>query len=202
MIKCELTLCGVISRSAVLKTSGEGGMFVSFSVTVPIKDHQGNQCQMEFGVSCDGDKGTVSQYVHGRRVKIDGTCYIVKKNDNTYFNLRASKVELVKTTTTDLLEGIMTFRGKIGKAGVEEKTDKKGNTFKVFNAFSSDRNGDNVEFTWCRFLYFSPKAGEDFLCANSYIEVLGDLQLGVYKGRPSLECRVDTVSRWELEKKQ
>ena len=94
----------------------------------------------------------------------------------------------------------MEFRGKIGKNGVEEKEDKNKKLFKTFSAFSLDKNGDKNDFTWVRFLYFDPKEGEDFLQANTFIEAKGDLQMGVFKGALSLDCRLTSVSLWDVKK--
>ena len=149
----------------------------------------------------DGDKSKASVFAAGRRININGTLTIRKKGGKTYFNLRADSAELANSKSDNLIEGTMEFRGKIGKKGVEEKTDQKGKPFKAFSAFSSDKDGDNVEFTWVRFLYFNPKDGEDFLQANTYVEAKGDLQLGVYKDEISIDCRVSEVAPWVLEQK-
>ena len=93
----------------------------------------------------------------------------------------------------------MNFRGKISKKGVEAKIDKHGTSFKAFSAFSTDKDGDNVEFTWVRFLCFNLN-DEDFLKANVYIEAKGDLQLGVYKDEISLDCLLREVSPWKIDK--
>jgi len=201
MIRCELTACAVITRSASVKAGKDDTQFVSFGITYPVVGRNGEKKNLEVGVTVDGGKDVAAIYTNGRRVNILGMLNIVKRNGKVFFNLRADGgVELTKSTDPDKFEGKMEFKGKIGKKGVDEKKDKKDNVFKSFSAFSSDRDGDKTEFTWVRFLYFNPKEGEDFLQPNAYIQAKGELQLGVFKDEISLDCRLEEVSPWELKK--
>lgn len=68
-----------------------------------------------------------------------------------------------------------------------------------FSAFSSDKNGENYEFTWVSFINLSP-IHEEYLAADKYVEVHGDLQLDVFKGELQLECKVKSIAPWELNK--
>ncbi len=201
MIRCELTACAVITRSASVKAGKDDTQFVSFGITYPVVGRNGEKKNLEVGVTVDGGKDVAAIYTNGRRVNILGMLNIVKRNGKVFFNLRADGgVELTKSTDPDKFEGKMEFKGKIGKKGIDEKKDKKDNVFKSFSAFSSDRDGDKTEFTWVRFLYFNPKEGEDFLQPNAYIQAKGELQLGVFKDEISLDCRLEEVSPWELKK--
>ena len=201
MIRCELTACAVITRSASVKAGKDDTQFVSFGITYPVVGRNGEKKNLEVSVTVDGGKDVAAIYTNGRRVNILGILNIVKRNGKFFFNLRADGgVELTKSTDPDKFEGKMEFKGKIGKKGIDEKKDKKDNVFKSFSAFSSDRDGDKTEFTWVRFLYFNPKEGEDFLQPNAYIQAKGELQLGVFKDEISLDCRLEEVSPWELKK--
>lgn len=201
MIRCELTACAVITRSASVKAGKDDTQFVSFGITYPVVGRNGEKKNLEVGVTVDGGKDVAAIYTNGRRVNILGILNIVKRNGKVFFNLRADGgVELTKSTDPDKFEGKMEFKGKIGKKGIDEKKDKKDNVFKSFSAFSSDRDGDKTEFTWVRFLYFNPKEGEDFLQPNAYIQAKGELQLGVFKDEISLDCRLEEVFPWELKK--
>lgn len=200
MIKCNVSICAVISRAASVK-NGKDSSFLTFGIKVPVEGRDGLKKDLEVSVSLDGDKSKASVFVVGRRVNLSGTLMVRKKDSKTYFNLRADSAELANSKSANLIEGTMEFRGKIGKKGVEEKTDKHKKAYKAFSAFSSDKDGDKVEFTWVRFLYFNPKEGEDFLQANTYVEVQGELQLGVYKDEISIDCRVSDVAPWELNQK-
>ncbi len=200
MIKCNVSACAAINRAASVKNVKDNS-FLTFGIKIPVEGRDGSKKDLEVSVSIDGDKSKASVYAVGRRLNISGTMTVRKKGGKTYFNLRADSAELANSKSENFIEGTMEFRGKIGKKGVEVKTDKKEKTYKAFSAFSSDKDGDNVEFTWVRFLYFNPKDGEDFLQANTYVECKGDLQLGVYKDEISLDCRVSEVAPWDLEKK-
>ena len=200
MIKCNVSICAAISRAASVK-NGKDSSFLTFGIKVPVEGRDGSKKDLEVSVSLDGDKSKASVFVVGRRVNLSGTLMVRKKDGKTYFNLRADSAELANSKSANLIEGTMEFRGKIGKKGVEEKTDKHKKAYKAFSAFSSDKDGDKVEFTWVRFLYFNPKEGEDFLQANTYVEVQGELQLGVYKDEISIDCRVSDVAPWELYQK-
>lgn len=202
MIKFEVEVCAKITRAAIVKNTAEGGTFVSFGVTLPIEGRDHSKKDMEIGVTIDGGKAEKAAYTIGRRVRVLGTMTVRKKSGRTFYNLRGDGgCELTKTTEPDSIEGSVEFRGKIGKNGVEERVDKKGNPFKSFSAFSSEKDGDAIEFTWVRFLYFNCKENEDFLQANTYVEVKGQLQLGVFRDDISIDCRVEEASPWELKKK-
>lgn len=202
MIKCEMNVCAVISRAAIVKKGKDDNSFLSFGVKIPVEGRDGSKKDMELSVSIDGDKSNVSAYPVGRRVILSGVMTLKKKDGKVFFNLRADSAKTANSKDADSIEGVMDFRGKIGKRGVEVKPDKNGNDFKSFSAFSSEKNGDNVEFIWVRFLYFNCKEGEDFLQANAYIEAKGNLQIGVFKDEISLDCRVASIAPWKLEKKQ
>lgn len=200
MIKCQVEVCAKIKRSAVVKTDNEGSTFLSFSVVLPIKGYKGTKKDLEIGVTLDGGNAEKSVYVEKRRVRMKGTMYIRKSGGVTYYNLRADETcEIVQTSESDEVSGTMEFKGKTSGKEVEEHTDKRGKAFKVFSAFSSDKNGEKVEFTWVRFVYFNPK--NEIIPPKSYVHVSGDLQLGVYKDEITIECKVSEVSGWELEKK-
>lgn len=203
MIKCEVEVCGKITRAASVSQTHEGQDFLTFNMSVPIKGRDGSSMDLDIAVSCDGDKGSKGVYSVGRTVLVVGTMTIRKRGGKTYYNLRATAgAELCKSSSEKKINGTMEFLGKTGKKPVEEKQDKKGNLFKTFAAFSSDKDGDNSEFTWVHFLYFNPKDGEDFLRESTYIKVSGTLQLGVYKDNVSLDCLVDTVEPWVLPSKK
>lgn len=119
-----------------------------------------------------------------------------KKDDKVYYNLRASDVELVKSTESDMLSGTLEFKGKIGKRGIKDMNDKKGDPYMVFSAFSSDRNGDKNEFTWVTFLYFKPEGDLSFLKEQALIHAMGDMQVGVYQDNISLDCRISEIEPW------
>ncbi len=203
MIKCEVTLCAVIDRQAQARQGKDGQQFVSFGVKVPVSGRDGAKSDLPISVSVDGDKGKASVYSTGRRVEVKGILTFRKKGENIYFNLRAESVELVKTTEADTIDGEMHFQGKIGKdrpdkPAVDSRTDKKGNPFQTFSAYSSEKEGENREYLWVRFLNFSPN-NEEFVKAEAFVEVKGQLQLGVFNNKLDIGCRVKEIHPWTIQ---
>lgn len=204
MIKCEVSkLCAVIDRQAEPKKGKDGQTFLSFSVKLPVEGRDGSLSGILISVSVDGDKGKAADLTVGRRVEIQGTLSPRKKGDNVYFNLRAEDVKVVGKNEADAIEGEMHFQGKIGKdrdgrPAVENRTDKKGNPFQTFSAYSSEKDGDNREYLWVRFLNFSPDC-DGCVKAETFIDVKGDLQLGFFNNKPDICCRVREIQPWTLQ---
>ena len=200
MIKCNVTTCGTITSSAEEKTSNDGVKFISFSMVVPLQGKDGSTTERYISVSAPGDASVIANYTAGRKVTVVGVLYIRKHDNNLYFNLRTdSKIEINESTAADRIEGSMEFKGKIGPKGIKDFKSKKGKDMQSFSAFSSDKNGDNHEFTWVNFISFTP-VHEDYFAAEKYVEVHGDLQFDVFKGELQLECRMKSVAAWELAK--
>ncbi len=205
MIKCEVTVCGAISRSASVKRDKDGQPFVSFGVTIPVKSRKNDDesADLDLGVTMNGDNSVASKFTTGRRVLILGVLTLKKKNGKTYFNLRAEGgAELAKATDPVSIVGTMQFKGKLGPKGVENKiSENTKKPYRAFSAWSSDKDGENIDFIWVRFLDFNPD-GKDFTTANGYISVEGDLQVEAYQQDISLSCRVKEVCPWERTRSQ
>lgn len=203
MIKCDVTVCAKITRAAVVKETSNGTKFLSFGIQLPIIGKNKEKVIMEIGVSADGDKSQKSVYSEGRRVNITGSLTMRAKDDKVFYNLRADNVDTCKSTESDNIEGTLYFKGKIDKRGIDVRQDKNGKDYKSFSAFSyeKEKDSDKTHFTYVRFLYFNPKENEDYLEAGAYIEASGQLQLGVFREKLSIDCRIDEVSHWEYEKK-
>ena len=124
MIKCNVTVCGIINRDATTRTNKEGKPFFTFplQIMVPATDGQGKP--VEIDVSKDGGQEEASCYRKGSRVEIDGTMYLKHRGDRTYFNLFANEIRDVAADAANTLKGEMVFCGKVGK-NIEEKKDKK-----------------------------------------------------------------------------
>lgn len=198
MIKCNVTVCGNISRSAEEKTSHDGNKFISFPIVIHLQGKDLSVKELYITVSAPGDQTTAAQYTTGRKVKLNGVLHVRKHEGTVYYNLRSeSTIEICESTTADCLTGNMEFKGKISKAGVKEMKSKKGKDFQSFSAFSSDIDGDKREFTWVNFVCLTPIHAEYF-AASKYVEVHGELQLDIYKNELSLGCKVSSVSPWEL----
>ena len=179
MIKIEeLKVCASINRAASVKKDKKGASYLSCGVVLPIIGKNGETKELFINVMMAPSKGNVSELTVGRRVNLAGEMSIQKHNGKTCCYLRPESVELTNDGT-DAIEGILSFRGKLGKKDVELKEDKNGKIFLVFSAFSVDKTKDVAEFTWVNFLYFDPQ-NEDFLKPGTYIDAKGPVQFGVY----------------------
>lgn len=56
MIKCNVNVCALISKSAVMKES-KGQQFFTFNIKIPVKGRDGAIKELEISVSHDGGKG-------------------------------------------------------------------------------------------------------------------------------------------------
>ena len=199
MIKSNLKVCATINRAASVKKDKKGASYLSYGVQLPVSGKNGETQTLVINVMMAPSKGSVSDLTVGRRVALEGEMAIHKHGGKLSCYLRPERVELVENGS-DSIEGTLEFRGKLGKKEVELKEDKNGNIYMVFSAFSTDKTKDKPEFTWVSFLYFDPKDGEDFLKPGTYIDARGTLQLGVYHDAVTLDCLVDEVKPWILNK--
>ena len=199
MIKSNLKVCATINRAASVKKDKKGASYLSYGVQLPVSGKNGETQILVINVMMAPSKGSVSDLTVGRRVALEGEMAIHKHGGKLSCYLRPERVELVENGS-DSIEGTLEFRGKLGKKDVELKEDKNGNIYMVFSAFSTDKTKDKPEFTWVSFLYFDPKDGEDFLKPGTYIDAKGTLQLGVYQDAVTLDCLVDEVKPWILNK--
>ena len=199
MIKSNLKVCAVINRAASVKKDKKGASYLSYGVQLPVSGKNGESQPLVINVMMAPSKGSVSDLTVGRRVALEGEMTIHKHGGKLCCYLRPESVDLVENGS-DSIEGTLEFRGKLGKKEVELKEDKNGNIYMVFSAFSIDKTKDKPEFIWVSFLYFDPKDGEDFLKPGTYIDAKGTLQLGVYHDAVTLDCLVDEVKPWILNK--
>ena len=199
MIKSNLKVCATINRAASVKKDKKGASYLSYGVQLPVSGKNGESQTLVINVMMAPSKGSVSDLTVGRRVALEGEMAIHKHGGKLSCYLRPERVELVENGS-DSIEGTLEFRGKLGKKDVELKEDNNGNIYMVFSAFSTDKTKDKPEFTWVSFLYFDPKDGEDFLKPSTYIDAKGTLQLGVYHDAVTLDCLVDEVKPWILNK--
>ena len=165
MIKCNVTVCGIISRSAQMRTGKEGKPFMSLGINVVIPAKSGINKTVE------------------------------KKGEAFYLNLSATGINTFSAGSEDSIKGDIEFRGTLGNK-IEEKKDKKGNPFCVFSAFSSEKNGENYDYTWIRFLQFG-ESRKDWMQPKAGINAKGELQMSVYNDRLDIACRVSEVSKWD-----
>lgn len=195
MIKCNVTVNGVISRAASMRTGKEGKAYISFAVKVNVSSKDGKTGKsVEVSVLQEGDSNELAQYSPGTRVEMKGSLTFRKRESNFYFNFHAQSVEFSPVNDQDGIAGSMEFKGTIGKQ-VDEKTDKKGKQYLIFSAFSTEKDGDVFEYTWVRFIRFASEH-EAFLVPKGKIHINGTLEISIYQDKINLGCRAEEISEW------
>ena len=193
MIKCNVRMCGTISKAAVVRNGKDGMPFTTYSVNVVVAAKSGiNKTVI---VSCIMDGDGAECIVVGNRIEVKGMLTFKKKDDNLYFNLKASEVNLSSVESKDSIVGDMEFKGKVGKA-IDMKKDKNGKAFLMFSAFSAEKIGEEFAFTWVRLVRFSEEK-EEWLQSKATIEAKGELEISVYNDRLNLGCKVAELNQWE-----
>ncbi len=197
MIKVQATINGVISKSATIRTAGDGKKFIGFPVKLTVPGSRNNMPGKELTVSVskEGDESELPAFTAGTRVEAAGTLTFRKTGDNLYFNFHADTVNLSPESTKDAIEGTLEFKGTVGK-GVDERTDKKGGKYVSFSAYSTEKSDDTLQFTWIRFIKFD-YTKEAFLEPKAKIYATGKLTVSAYNGRIDLDCRLEDVEPWE-----
>jgi len=194
MIKCNVTVCGTVSRAAAVRTNNEGKPFTVFAVNCVVPAKNGINKTVEISVAKDGEETGLSDYAVGKRVEISGVLTFKKRGENLYFNLSASSVSLSVGSNEDSIGGDMHFRGKTGK-NIDEKTGKNGKKFLQFSAFSAEKVNDGFEYLWVRFVGFD-REREGWLQPQTGIEVKGELELSVYNDKLNIACKVSEMSEY------
>ncbi len=193
MIKCNVSVCGTVSKAAVVRNGKNGMPFTTYSIDVVVPAKKGiNKTVM---VSCIMDGDCAEAIVVGNRIDVKGVLTFKKKDDNLYFNLKGIEVSQPAAESKDGIVGDMDFKGKVGK-DIDMKKDKNGKTFLMFSAFSAEKIGEEFAFTWVRFVRFVEEK-EEWLQPKGTIEAKGDLEISVYNERLNLGCKVAELSQWE-----
>ena len=193
MIKCNVSVCGTVSKAAVVRNGKDGMPFTTYSVDVVVPAKKGiNKTVM---VSCIMDGDCAEAIVVGNRIDVKGVLTFKKKDDNLYFNLKGVEVSQPAAESKDSIVGDMDFKGKVGK-DIDMKKDKNGKAFLMFSAFSAEKIGEEFVFIWVRFVRFSEEK-EEWLQSKATIEAKGELEISVYNDRLNLGCKVAELSQWE-----
>ena len=193
MIKCNVSVCGTVSKAAVVRNGKDGMPFTTYSVDVVVAAKSGiNKTVM---VSCIMDGDCAEAIVVGNRIDVKGVLTFKKKDDNLFFNLKGVEVSQPATESKDGIVGDMEFKGKVGK-DIDMKKDKNGKAFLMFSAFSAEKIGEEFAFTWVRFVRFSEEK-EEWLQSKAAIEAKGELEISVYNDRLNLGCKVAELNQWE-----
>ena len=193
MIKCNVSVCGTVSKAAVVRNGKDGMPFTTYSIDVVVPAKRGINKTVIVSCIMDGDDS--EGIVVGNRIDVKGVLTFKKKDDNLYFNLKGNEVSQSAAENKDSIVGDMDFKGKVGK-DIDMKKDKNGKTFLMFSAFSAEKIGEEFAFTWVRFVRFSEEK-EEWLQSKAAIEAKGELEISVYNDRLNLGCKVAELSQWE-----
>jgi len=204
MIKADVTVIGTIKRSAAIRNDKNNKPYVSFTMGVVLNDQKNKGQEVELFVTIpSGQQGDLPRYVEGKRVAVQGTLDIRKRNDKLVFYLTADDIQAKTASDLDAISGTLHFRGHLRNENVyEERTDRKGNPFIMFYAYSSEKVGDSFVSTWIRFLRF-PEKGEgiesikpQWIRPKVRATIDGDLQVSVYEGDVRLSCLVKSMEEY------
>ena len=193
MIKCNVSVCGTVSKAAVVRNGKDGMPFTTYSVDVVIPAK--SDINKTVIVSCIMDGDDSEGIVVGNRIELKGVLTFKKKDDNLYFNLKGVEVSQPAAESKDSIVGDMDFKGKVGK-DIDMKKGKNGKAFLMFSAFSAEKIGEEFAFTWVRFVRFSEEK-EEWLQSKATIEAKGELEISVYNDRLNLGCKVAELNQWE-----
>ena len=92
MIKCNVTINGIVSRTASMRTNKEGKSYISFAVKISILAKAGSSKQVEVFVSKNGTTAELLSYVTGQRIELKGVLTFRKREENLYLNFHADSV--------------------------------------------------------------------------------------------------------------
>lgn len=85
MIKCNVTVCGVIGRDASVRKNREEKEFMAFPLRVQIPA-TGGRHTIEVDVRKECSQEEATGYRNGSRVEVRGTMYLKRRGDKLYFN--------------------------------------------------------------------------------------------------------------------
>lgn len=185
MIKCNVKVCGIINRAASVKHTADGKSFVAFGMSVDVPSTKGDVVPVIISVVADNADAAV--LTQGRRVSVDGVLKIKGAAEKkTYFNLSAENIALDPVAESGI-SGEMEFRGVVCK-DIKTPTDKKGNRYLRFSAYSTDKIGDDFFSVFVRFVSFN-EAIPSFIVPKAKIEAKGELRISTFNGNLDLNCK-------------
>ena len=113
MIKCNVTVCGTITRSAQMRTNKDGKAFLAFGVSVVIAAKSGINKTFEISVAKDGGMDELNGLASGTRVEMTGVLTFHKKDDTIFLNMSATNVSTANVSADDSVKGEIEFRGTV-----------------------------------------------------------------------------------------
>lgn len=193
MIKCDVKVCGTISREAAIRNNKDGKSFLTFNMTVQIPVTRGSTKAIEISVTRDGiTEEQLANYSVGTRLTASGVLIFKKRGDIIFVNLYAENFEFNSVSGQDEINGKMKFRGKLGKT-VTEKTDKKGKKYFLFSGMSSEKVENGFEYLWVSFFLFKEKPDE-CVKPEAKVEITGDIEVSFFNEKLNITSRVDAIA--------
>ena len=207
MIKAEVNLVGTVKRGATMREDKNKKSYLSFVMAVNVTDGNENSKDMEIHIMYyNAKKSDLPLYVENRRIVAQGTLDIHKKGEDYIFYLSAKKLSVKDVSDEDAIVGELQFRGRLKNDDImEEKSDKNGNPYIVFSAFSAEKVGDKLVSTWVRFMRFPAKGAgvetikPDWMRPKAHLTVTGDLQVYVYNNVFRFTCIVKGMEEYVKE---
>lgn len=185
MIKCNVKVCGIINRTASVKQTSDGKSFVAFGLSVDVPSTKGDAVPVHISVAAEN--ADVAALTQGRRVSIEGVLKIKGAAEKrTFFNLSADKIEIDPVAESGIA-GEMEFHGVVCK-DIKTPTDKKGNRYLRFSAYSTDKVGEDFFSVFVRFVSFN-EAIPSFIVPKAKIEAKGELRVSTFNGNLDLSCK-------------
>ena len=196
MIKCNVTVIGTVTRSADIKDGRDGKPFITFGMRVRLEDGE-ESADLDISVAYDGDDEDVLFTNKGDRVKVQGVMTVKRMNDINYYNLSAEKVKH-DVTEDDSINGTLQFKGTLGAKGVIQRQGKKS-AFRHFDAYSAEKVGDDqYSYIWVHFVDFADDK-RVWLGPKTKINAEGTLELQLFHDKVSINCRVESLSKWNKD---
>ena len=204
MIKAEVNVTGRIKRSAMVRNDRNGEPCMAFIMAVSLPDKKTGTNEVEIHVTIPNSKQEDLQtYTEDKRVTVSGTLNVKKKDEKMYFYITANLISLEGVSDLDAIGGDLTFRGHLRKEKVyEEKTDKNGNPYLVFSAYSTEKRGEEYINTWINFMRFPDKDANidtikpDWMQSKAHVTINGDFLLDSYDGKIRISCRVREMEQY------
>ena len=207
MIRADVNMTGTIKKGATTRTDKNNNSYLSFVVKVKLPDAKGKSSDLDVLVTLQGGKqNDLSLYTGKKRVTVQGMLDIRKKGDDLTFYLSASKVSTKDVQDNDGITGELHFRGRLKNENIfEEKSDRNGNPYLLFSAYSSEKVGETFVSTWVRFLRFPDKGAgidtikPDWMRPKAKVSIDGELQLSLYDKQVRISCRVAEMKEYVKE---
>lgn len=209
MIKADVKVTGTVKRNAAVKTNRNGQPYLSFIMTVAIPDakEEGKSGKVDILVTRLGaGQADAAALPEKTRACVEGRMDIRTREGRPAFYLSADGIRAAEPGEGDGMTGTLHFRGRLKNDGVAEvRTDRKGNKYLFFSAFSSEKTDDGFVTTWVRFFRFPRKGAEDgglmpgWMRPKARLSADGALSLSAYGDAVRLSCRVEQMEEYEWD---